>query len=129
MLMGKRGSFWQLRLSRKGSMRDEAIFMIFQLMMITFVCVLVFVFIQNKVTDLGFEKRFIGTHFNEFVIKSTIDAKKINKELLKKNIQGGLIIDKWFPELKNCILFGITETHNEEEIKKLLSALKEVSNV
>ena len=77
----------------------------------------------------GFEKRFNSTHFNEFVIKSSKDSKKINKELLKNNIQGGLMIDQWFPELKNCILFGITEIHNEEEIKKLLSTLKEVSNV
>jgi glycine dehydrogenase subunit 1 len=72
---------------------------------------------------------FSGVHFNEFVIKCKNDAKTINKKLLKKGIQGGLIIDVWYPNLKNCLLFGITEIHCDSEIDKLISALKEVSNV
>jgi glycine dehydrogenase subunit 1 len=72
---------------------------------------------------------FTGIHFNEFVIKSEKDAFSINKNLLRKGIQGGLIIDKWYPELKNCMLFGISELHSNDDIEKLLLALKEVSNV
>jgi glycine dehydrogenase subunit 1 len=75
-----------------------------------------------------YEKVFTGTHFNEFVIKSEKDAFRINKNLLRKGIQGGLIIDKWYPELKNCMLFGISELHGDDDIEKLVSALKEVSN-
>jgi glycine dehydrogenase subunit 1 len=77
----------------------------------------------------GFEKAFSGTHFNEFVLKYKGDAKKINKKLLQKGIQGGLIIDDWYPELKNCILFGVSEVHSDADIEKLISALKEVSDV
>jgi glycine dehydrogenase subunit 1 len=77
----------------------------------------------------GFKKMFNGIHFNEFVIKCNRNPNEINKRLLQKNIQGGLVIDNWFPKLKNCILFGITEMHSDDDIEKLISSLKEVSNV
>ena len=73
----------------------------------------------------GFEKRFLNVHFNEFVIKCK-NANKVNKELLKKDIQGGLILDKWYPELKNCMLFGVSEMYTDRDIEKLAFALKEV---
>ena len=71
---------------------------------------------------------FTGIHFNEVVIKSEKDANSLNKELLKKGIQGGLIIDQWYPELKNCMLFGISEFHSNDDIDKLISTLMEVTN-
>ena len=77
----------------------------------------------------GFSRIFSGIHFNEFVIKCEKDVKKINQELLKRNIQGGLILENWYPNLKNCLLFGITEMHNDEDIEKLVNSLKEASNV
>jgi len=80
-------------------------------------------------TIKGFKKMFSGTHFNEFVIKCEKNPNDINKELLKNNIQGGLLIDKWYPKLKNCMLFGITEIHSNDDIENLISKLKGVSNV
>jgi glycine dehydrogenase subunit 1 len=77
----------------------------------------------------GFKIMFSGVHFNEFVIKCDKDPIKINKRLLEKNIQSGLVIDKHYPKLKNCILFGITEIHSDADIEKLVSALKEITNV
>lgn len=77
----------------------------------------------------GFEMMFNSIHFNEFIIKCKNDAKTINKKLLKKGIQGGLVIDDWYPNLKNCLLFGITEIHCDSEIDELISAIREVSNV
>lgn len=78
----------------------------------------------EKITSIkGFEKIFSGTHFNEFVIKCS-NAYQLNKELLRNNIQGGLILDRLYPELKNCILFGITEMHDDESVEKLISTLK-----
>jgi glycine dehydrogenase subunit 1 len=76
----------------------------------------------------GFKKAFTGIHFNEFLIKSENDANSINKKLLKKGVQGGLIIDNWYPELENCMLFGISELHSDYDIEKLMSSLKEVTN-
>jgi len=48
---------------------------------------------------------------------------------LKKDVQGGLPLDKWHPELKDCMLFGITEMHTEKDMEKHISSLKEVSHV
>ena len=74
----------------------------------------------------GFEKRFTGSHFNEFVIKSKNSAEKINKRLLKNNIQGGLLLEEQYPYLKDCMLFGVTEMHSEEDMDKLVKTLKGV---
>jgi glycine dehydrogenase subunit 1 len=76
----------------------------------------------------GFKKRFDSIHFNEFVIECGKDPKEINKALIKKDIQGGLVIEN-YSGLKNCILYGITENYNDKEIKDFIKALKEVSNV
>jgi len=75
----------------------------------------------------GFEKLFSGVHFNEFVVKCPIDPVKINQKLLKRNIQGGLVLGEQFPHLRSCMLFGVTELHSDEDIKRLVSALKEVT--
>ena len=72
---------------------------------------------------------FKSAHFNEFVVKCPIDPKKINKKLLQRNIQGGLILKDQYPELKNCVLFSVSEIHTDEQIDTLVSALMEVSNV
>jgi glycine dehydrogenase subunit 1 len=86
--------------------------------------------LAEKICEIqGFKLMFNGTHFNEFVIKSELDPLKLNEKLLEKNIQGGLLIEQQFPTLKNCILFGITEIHDDEDINNFITVLKEVSNV
>jgi glycine dehydrogenase subunit 1 len=86
--------------------------------------------LAKKITTInGFEKKFNGFHFNEFVIKFDGNAKKINKELLKRNIQGGFLLENFYSNLKNCMLFGTTELHNDKKFEKLISSLKEVSHV
>jgi glycine dehydrogenase subunit 1 len=75
----------------------------------------------------GFKRLFSSVHFNEFVIKCEHDARKINKKLLSKGIQGGLILDDFYPDLKNCMLFGISEVYSDTDIEKLVASLKEVS--
>jgi glycine dehydrogenase subunit 1 len=74
----------------------------------------------------GFEKVFSGIHFNEFVVKCHFDPENLNKKLLEKNIHGGLVLEEHFPELKKCMLFGVTEIHSEEDINNLVSSIKEV---
>jgi len=86
--------------------------------------------LSDAVTSIdGFTKKFSGVHFNEFVINSEKPLDKINKKLLAKQIHGGLLLSPWYPELKNCFLLGITEMYNDEDIKKFVDGLMEVSNV
>lgn len=74
----------------------------------------------------GFEPVFKGDYFNEFVIECPSDSLKINNKLIKNNVQGGLPLEKIFPDLKNCMLFGVTELHLKEDIEKFINSLKEV---
>ena len=80
--------------------------------------------LAKKITSIdGLEKIFSGVHFNEFVVKFP-DVQKSNRKLLINGIQGGLILNDLYPELKNCMLFGITEMHSDDSIEKLVSILE-----
>ena len=86
--------------------------------------------LAKKIASLkGFELRFNGSHFNEFVIKSLVDPVKINKHLLKNKILGGLPLEQFYPDLTNCMLFGVSEVHTDNEIEKLVSTMGDVVNV
>ncbi|HIH28966.1 MAG TPA: aminomethyl-transferring glycine dehydrogenase, partial [Thermoplasmata archaeon] len=83
--------------------------------------------LEKQISKLsGFSKMFSGVHFNEFVIHCP-DAKKVHTHLLQQGIQGGLLLEQWYPALKDCMLFGVTEAHSEESMTQLVSLLKEVS--
>lgn len=77
----------------------------------------------------GFKKVFGGVHFNEFVIQYTGEVVSLNKHLLTQGVHGGLILDQWYPEMKNCMLFGVTEIHDEQDMKQFVRLLEEASNV
>ena len=81
----------------------------------------------NAITGIdGFRRKFSGEFFNEFVIESSFDVNEINRKLLDRGVVGGLEIGRWYPELKNCFLFGVTEMHSYDDINRLSSTLKEV---
>lgn len=80
----------------------------------------------NQITKInGFGKVFDAPFYNEFVIKCS-NAKKVNEELLKKGIVGGIELENNYPHLKNCLLFNVTEIHSKEDIDKLVDAIKEI---
>ncbi len=85
-------------------------------------------FLYEKIVSIdGFDKAFDELFFNEFAVKCSVDPEMINKKLLNENIQGGLVLEKYFPDLKNCMLFGVTEIHSNEDMEKLVNVLREVS--
>ena len=67
-----------------------------------------------------FDKPF----FKEFAVTSDIDADKITKDLRKENIVGGYHLGKDFKELKNSVLYAVTEKRTKGEIDKLSSVLE-----
>jgi glycine dehydrogenase subunit 1 len=86
--------------------------------------------LAEKIISLdGFNQKFDGAHFNEILIKCPIDAIKIIKKLNQKKVNGGLAIGDHYPELNDCMLFGITEIHTDDDIEKLIYSLKEICNV
>jgi glycine dehydrogenase subunit 1 len=76
----------------------------------------------NKLKEIG-ERVFEKPFYNEFIIKCS-DVKKINEELLKNKIVGGLELEKYYPQLKNCLLFCVTELNTREEIDKMVEIVK-----
>lgn len=73
----------------------------------------------------GIERKFDGPCFNEFILKLDKPVNDINLFLKNKGIIGGLDIEKYYPELKNCALFCVTEVHSKDDIDRLVGALKE----
>lgn len=81
-------------------------------------------YLAGKICKInGFKKVFNSLHFNEFVIQSEKSAEEINKKLLQKGIQGGLLLEKQFPELKNSMLIATTEMHGKDDLDKFVRNL------
>jgi len=69
------------------------------------------------------EPRFSGPFFNEFVAATSGGAPdQINQTLLKKKIIGGLPLERWYPELENCVLLCATEMTRREHMDELAQA-------
>ncbi|WP_206458628.1 aminomethyl-transferring glycine dehydrogenase subunit GcvPA [Anaerovorax sp. IOR16] len=69
----------------------------------------------------GFERKFSGEFFHEFVTSCPISADKLLAELEKYDILGGL------PLSEHEILWCVTEMNRKEDIDYLIKAIKEVS--
>ncbi len=72
----------------------------------------------------GYKLKFNNPVFNEFVIETPVNPNDINRELTKEGIIGGLSLERFYPELKNCMLICITENHGKEDIDKLWTLMK-----
>jgi glycine dehydrogenase subunit 1 len=79
----------------------------------------------NKIT--GFKAPlFNSSHFNEFAVKLPIEPATLNKKLLNEGIQGGYSLKKYFPELGNSMILAATEKCTDENVNKLIVALKKI---
>mgnify|MGYP000055854618 CR=1 FL=1 len=68
---------------------------------------------------------FKGLVFNEFVWKIE-NAHKILQQLEEKNILGGVALDKFYPELSDCILTSCTEKKTKKDIEDFIWNLKKI---
>lgn len=73
----------------------------------------------------GVERKFKGPFFNEFVLKFEKPVEEVNLFLERYGVIGGLDLGKFFPDLENCALFCVTETHSKADMDKLVDTLKE----
>jgi glycine dehydrogenase subunit 1 len=74
----------------------------------------------------GMSLAFTRPFFHEFVIKTAVEAKKVNAWLLNHQIIGGLDLARFYPELDHHLLFCVTETKRKEDIDRLVARLGEV---
>lgn len=74
---------------------------------------------------LGFEFPFGNNFFNEFVVKKK-GIRLLQEKLLRGGIVFGYLLEKKFPELKDCVLLAATEMNDRGELDKLFAALEEL---
>jgi len=74
----------------------------------------------------GVKRKFQESIFNEFVLELSKSPSKIEASLRKKGIIPGLSLKEFYPELPNCFLVCVTETHTKEEIDRLAESLEKV---
>jgi len=84
-------------------------------------------YLADKLKEAGFELVFDKPFYNEFVVKFD-DAKKINENLLENKIIGGVELGGYYPELKDCLLFCVTEVIKKGDMDKLVEILKNPLN-
>lgn len=79
---------------------------------------------QKRLSEIkGVRLKFFGKVFNEFVIKTEKPPVEINYQLLKHSIIGGLDVERYYPDLKNCMLVCVTEYNTKEEIDKMVEVI------
>jgi glycine dehydrogenase subunit 1 len=68
---------------------------------------------------------FNSLHFKEFTVYHK-DMKKIDRTLLKNDIQGGVVLEKIGFDLKDTALYCVTEMHTREDIDRFVSVLEAI---
>ncbi len=71
----------------------------------------------------GCRERFTAPFFNEFVV-AVPDARGVGQRLKEQHIVAGLVLEEWYPELKDCLLLCVTELHTRVEIERLVKELR-----
>ena len=81
----------------------------------------------DKITQIhGIRPRFKGVCFNEFILQFEKPWSEIEGFLLENGVIGGLSVAKAYPELDNCALLCVTESHLKKDLDRLVDLLKEV---
>ncbi|WP_026894510.1 aminomethyl-transferring glycine dehydrogenase subunit GcvPA [Clostridiisalibacter paucivorans] len=62
--------------------------------------------------------------FKEFSIAANVDAETINEKLYQKDILGGYLLEKDYPQQKDTILYCVTEKRTKKEIDTLVEVLE-----
>jgi glycine dehydrogenase subunit 1 len=71
----------------------------------------------------GFSMRFSAPFFNEFVVRTPGAASEVTARLLDQGIVGGVALECYYPELRDCLLVCVTETASKEMIDRLAASL------
>jgi glycine dehydrogenase subunit 1 len=72
----------------------------------------------------GAEQLFTSApHFHEFVLRTKEAPQQWSARLLEENIVGGIELSRWYPELKDCTLWCVTEVITREQIEAAAKVL------
>lgn len=81
--------------------------------------------LKQKVVEIpGFSLKYPNaTTYNEFVLKTPMNADSLAGRLHDVGIAPGLPLGRFFPELADCLLVNVTEVHSESDLGRLCNAL------
>jgi glycine dehydrogenase subunit 1 len=68
------------------------------------------------------QARFSAPFFNEFVLR-VANAEAVWQRLKAEELVAGLPLHEWYPELSDCLLVCVTETHPRTAIERLARSL------
>ncbi|MBW2989610.1 aminomethyl-transferring glycine dehydrogenase subunit GcvPA [Candidatus Woesearchaeota archaeon] len=85
-------------------------------------------YLADELEKIGVKLRFDNDFYNEFAVKVS-DAEKVNSELIKGKIIGGLGLGKHYPELDGCLLLCVTELNTKEDIDNLVRSIKDAADL
>jgi glycine dehydrogenase subunit 1 len=68
------------------------------------------------------QERFAAPFFNEFVLEVP-HAGEVWRRLKEQHLVAGVVLEEWYPELKDCLLLCVTEMHTRAEIERLVKGL------
>jgi len=69
------------------------------------------------------ERRFQAPYFAEVTLRIP-DAARRHARLAEQGIVAGLVLEREYPELPDCLLLAATELTTDREIERLIEALK-----
>jgi len=72
----------------------------------------------------GAELVFEGPHFNEFVLRLAKPVADLFREM-GHAFEPGIRLNRWYPELSDCLLVAVTEMNTRESIDRYAGRLKE----
>jgi len=81
--------------------------------------------LEKLVQINGVKRRLKGSFFNEFVLELSKEWSRVEGILRQKKIIGGISLEEFYPELKNCALFCFTEVHKKQDIDRFVKCLEE----
>jgi glycine dehydrogenase subunit 1 len=73
----------------------------------------------------GVRLSFSSPFFNEFVVETEANARRVREALLRMGIIAGVEISRWYPERKNSLLLCATETAKRTDLDRLVAAFRE----
>jgi glycine dehydrogenase subunit 1 len=79
---------------------------------------------REQLLAAGMEPVWDAPFFKEFVVRCPVAPEDVNAELLRNGIVGGLPIESHFPEMRNCMLWCVTEKRTKAEIDRLASVVR-----
>ena len=81
--------------------------------------------LESALASAGLSRRFSGAFYNE-VVTQVADPAALHEQAIAKGVHVGQPLAQDVPTLRNCMLWGSTPIHNDEDYARLRDAIKPV---